>query len=61
LFALDARHRIADLLTMSAEPTGPIDLAFIGRALQRLTTGGAGMRGIQCLRIVEEKIEDAPL
>ncbi|HEY1300445.1 MAG TPA: hypothetical protein VGF07_08105 [Stellaceae bacterium] len=46
---------------MSAEPTGPIDLAFIGRALQWLTTGGAGMRGIQCLRIVEEKIEDAPL
>jgi hypothetical protein len=29
---------------MSDERTGPIDLAFIGRALQRLTTDVAAMR-----------------
>ena len=46
---------------MSAEPTGPIDLAFVGRALQPLTTGGAAMRGVERVRIVNEKIEDAPL
>ena len=29
---------------MSDERTGPVDLAFIGRALQRLTTDVAAMR-----------------
>jgi hypothetical protein len=79
---------------MSDEPTGAIDLAFIGRAVQRLTSDVAAMRDemrvqtamilrqdatlstileplramvaqhqrtAERVRVLEEKIEDAPV
>jgi hypothetical protein len=46
--AVDLGPQISDLSSMSEERTGPIDLAFIGRALQRLATDVAAMRATRC-------------
>jgi hypothetical protein len=43
LDGVDLRAQIPDLWSISDDRTGPVDLAFIGRALQRLATDVAAM------------------